>query len=109
MCVDKRFGSDRRRQCFTGRVVPERFRDGVVQGIDNHAVRAGERLFLAVRHDGHPIPEPEMQGRAAVEGELAFRGTRKHVSSDARGTGERIYFDLLERFDSGHSEKFGTY
>ena len=94
---------------FSGRVVPERFRDGVVQGIDNHAVRAAERLFLAVRHDGHTIPEPEVQGRAAVEGELAFRGARKHVSSDASSTGERINLDLLERLDPGRSEKLGTY
>src|SRR3954451_7369545 len=109
MCIEKRIGSDRRHRCFTGRFVTERFRDGVVQGIDNHAVRAAERLFLAVRHDGHPIPEPEMQGRAAVEGELAFRGTGKHVRSDAGGIGERIYLDLLEWLDSGRGEKFGTY
>src|SRR6266496_4129585 len=99
---------DCRHECFSGRVVPERFRDGVVQGIDNHAVRAAERLFLAVRHDGHPIPEPEVQGRAAVESKLAFRGTGKHVSSNTGGTGERIYLDLLERLDPGRGEKFGT-
>src|SRR5207253_11388962 len=100
---------DRRYECFSGPVVPEHFRDGVVQGIDNHAVRATERLFLAVRHDGHAIPDPEVQGRAAVEGELAFRGARKHVSSDAGGTGERIYLDLLERLDPGRGEKVGAY
>jgi hypothetical protein len=52
-------------------------------------------------HDGHPIPEPEVQGRAAVEGELPFRGARKHVSSDAGSLDS-------ERLDSGRGEKFGT-
>src|SRR5437879_11214122 len=100
---------DRRHERFICCFVPERFRDAVVHGIDNHAVCAAERLFLAVRHDGHPIPEPEVQGRAAVEGELAFRGARKHVSSDAGGTGERINLDLLERLDPGRSDKVGPY
>src|SRR5438132_984641 len=90
-------------------VLYRRFRDAVVQGMDNHAVCAAERLSLAVRHDGHPIPEPEVQGRAAVEGELAFHGARKHVSSDAGGTGERINLDLLEWLDPGRGEKVGAY
>src|SRR5439155_9768920 len=68
-------------QCFSGGFVPEGFRDGVVRRIDNHAVRATERFFLAVRHDGHPITQPEVQSRAAVESKLAISGARKHVSS----------------------------
>ena len=109
MYVEERFGSDRRHQCFTGRVVTERLRDGVVRGIDDHAVRAAERLFLAVRHHGHSIPEPEVQGSATIESELAFRGARKHVCSDAGSTGERINLDLLERLDPGRSKKGGGY
>ena len=50
-----------------------------------------------------------LQRRAAVESEFAFRGTGKHVSSDAGRTGERINLDLLKRLDSGRGEKFGTY
>src|SRR5215469_16777766 len=34
---------------------------------------------------------------AAVESELAFRGTRKHISSDAGGTGERMKKQPLRR------------
>ncbi len=96
-------------QCFSSRFVPEGFRDGVVRRIDNHAVRATERFFLAVRHDRHPIIQPEVQSRAAVESKLAISGARKHVSSYAGGAGERINLDLLERLDPGCGEKAGAY
>src|ERR1700722_7539553 len=90
-------------------LIADHFRNRVVRRIDNHAVRAAERLFLTVCHDGRPVTQPEVKGRPPVESELAFRGAGKNVRSDAGCTGERIDLDPLERLDAGRREQLGAY
>src|SRR3954452_7277761 len=49
-----------------------------------------------------------MQGRAAVERELAFGCAREDIGRDAGGARERVNLDSFERLDAGCGQKLGT-
>jgi hypothetical protein len=87
-----------------GPLVLHEFHDGVVRGIDDNAIRAAERFFLAAGHNGHLIAKLEAQGCTPVEREFALGSAGKHVDGDASGAGERIDFDLFEGLNPRREE-----
>ena len=73
--------------------------------IDDHTFGTAEMFLTTIGYDRHFIAKSKMKRRTAVQRELAFGGSGKHVSRDTCGGRQGVDFDLLERLDSGGREK----